>query len=420
MNNEKISLQEVADLLASKASISKRASEEFLKIMFLSIEEALLVGDSVKIKNFGTFKVVWNEPRKSVNIQTGDEIILAGYYKVSFIPDLLLKDLVNEPYAHLKSVELDNEYPIDQEDNTEVALDPLRVFTEQAAEIKDLISEIQSLSTNPKTVLNDTKSVDPVSVVEPKKEEIQIEEVKEEKKSEPIQSIEELIFKREPVVEPVIEPKAVSKPETVNNTTSTSDFVFASNPQKEQKKKKPKKKLWFWLLVILLLIGCLKVSLYLFYPPVTKWTDSTLSSCKTVVVDFKDRVAIWITPNRKPATTLETVVVPKDSFDTDSINAEKPVDSLQILFDSPRIYPEFIATVRIRRGSRLALISKKYYGKSDFWVYIYEANNKHIPNPDKISSGTLIRIPKLDPRLIDASNPRCVRKARELHDLYVK
>jgi nucleoid DNA-binding protein len=75
MNKEKISSQEIIDLVASKASVSKRAAEEFLKVMIATVEDGLLAGEIVKIKNFGTFKLQWNEPRKSVNIQTGTEIL---------------------------------------------------------------------------------------------------------------------------------------------------------------------------------------------------------------------------------------------------------------------------------------------------------------------------------------------------------
>jgi hypothetical protein len=99
---------------------------------------------------------------------------------------------------------------------------------------------------------------------------------------------------------------------------------------------------------------------------------------------------------------------------------QEPVDSLQLLFDNPRVYTEFIASEQINAGSRLTIMSKKYYGTKDFWVYIYEANKERIQNPDNIEMGTLIRIPKVDPRLIDASNPRCIQKALELHDEYVK
>ena len=71
-------------------------------------------------------------------------------------------------------------------------------------------------------------------------------------------------------------------------------------------------------------------------------------------------------------------------------------------------------------GSRLTLISKKYYGARDFWVYIYEANKDIIPNPDIVPKGTMIRVPKLPASLIDANDPACMEKAKALHDLYVK
>jgi len=95
MIKEKISSQEIIDLIALKASVSKRAAEEFLKVMIASIEEALLAGEVVKIKNFGTFKLQWNEPRKSVNVQTREEIVIGGYYKVVFFADSTLREKVN-------------------------------------------------------------------------------------------------------------------------------------------------------------------------------------------------------------------------------------------------------------------------------------------------------------------------------------
>jgi hypothetical protein len=95
------------------------------------------------------------------------------------------------------------------------------------------------------------------------------------------------------------------------------------------------------------------------------------------------------------------------------------VDSLQILLDTPRAYSEFIAKERIHSGSRLARIAKRYYGAPEFWVYIYEANRDKISSPNDVPVGTLIKIPKLDVRLIDTSNPRCVEKAKELSNLYL-
>ena len=75
---------------------------------------------------------------------------------------------------------------------------------------------------------------------------------------------------------------------------------------------------------------------------------------------------------------------------------------------------EYLAKERILFGRNLAQMALKYYGSRDFWVYIYEANKDRIANPNKISFGTLIYIPKLDPLLIDLNNPNCIEKAKAL------
>jgi hypothetical protein len=192
-------------------------------------------------------------------------------------------------------------------------------------------------------------------------------------------------------------------------------------------KPKRKRKGWLWIPVaILLLASC--VVLYIFYPPVNKFGNKLLSDTKVEIV-YVENVSIpgminslkkWFRPELKTAPATETVVVPKDTTAEDTVEIQEPVDSIQLMFDNPRVYTEFIASEQIKAGSRLTIMSKKYYGSKDFWVYIYEANKERIQNPDNIEMGTLIRIPKLDPRLIDASNPLCIQKARELHDEYVK
>ncbi|HET9570109.1 MAG TPA: HU family DNA-binding protein [Bacteroidales bacterium] len=73
-----------------------------------------------------------------------------------------------------------------------------------------------------------------------------------------------------------------------------------------------------------------------------------------------------------------------------------------------------LATVVLQPGSRLTLLSLKYYGHKAFWVYIYQANKSVIKNPDNVPTGTTIRIPKPDPKIIDAQNPALIAKAKAL------
>jgi hypothetical protein len=109
-----------------------------------------------------------------------------------------------------------------------------------------------------------------------------------------------------------------------------------------------------------------------------------------------------------------------DSLTTDNAVKPAPIDSLQLLFDTPRNFSEFIASEEVRDGSRMTRISERHYGAKEFWVYIYEANRNLLNHPDDITRGMVLKIPRVDPRLIDKNNPRCIEYAVELHDKYLK
>ena len=143
----------------------------------------------------------------------------------------------------------------------------------------------------------------------------------------------------------------------------------------------------------------------------------------------------WNTPPVAEETKMldlpqETVVVEADPLLTDSLrndsleapvqNTESSVDSLQLLFDTPRNFSEYIASEEVRDGSRMTRISERHYGAKEFWVYIYEANRNLLKHPDDIAKGMVLKIPRVDPRLIDKNNPRCIQYAVELHDKYLK
>lgn len=440
MSKEKISSQEIIDLVSSKSLVSKRVAEEFLKAMIASVEEALLSGDLVKIKNLGTFKLQWNEPRKSVNVQTGEEILLSGYHKVTFTPDAVLRDAVNEPFAHLSPVELESENPAPIPESADVDLDPLRIFTDQAAEIKDLISEIQALSPKaksksvPKQEMPPVESYDLEEIVVDKAleaPEVQVEVSVEPQKTilheDVFESVNEKIIVEKPFE--LVVPNEIENKDVESEVSGLADNPvpeFESTPFLNDIEPRKRQKVWVWLLSVVIVFVFCSLGLYFFCPPVTRFADDCKASVTSTAESFSftetlNSISSWFAPKPKPVPVVKTIVIPKDTVDNDTVVIEKKadVDSLQLLFDNPRIYKRFIATETVEAGNRLTLMAKKYYGNKDFWVYIYEANKSKIPNPDRIAQGTLIRIPKLDSRLIDANNPRCIKKARELHDIYV-
>ncbi len=429
MSKEKLSSQEIIDIVASKASVSKRASEEFLKVMISTIEEALLAGDTVKIKNFGTFKLHWNEPRKSVNVKTGEDIILAGYYKVNFTPEANLRDLVNEPFAHLDAVQLDGT-PVESVQKETESIDPLRTLNEQASEIKDILAEIMNFQSG-----NEETEKDNLEVTVQKEFEITEEEIPRQEHIEVVQvTINETVveiteIKKEQnekvdASEPVIVTEKVVEVEmpasVIDESVSDTKAETIETPIVVSDIKKSKT--WLWVIIILIVLTASGTGLYFYFPPAKKTMSAFGKSIKVTTTEAFINFSDWLNSKPQKQEIPVTIVIPKDTSAVDSVEEDEilPIDSLQLLFDNPRNYSEIIATETIKSGSRLTTMANKYYGLKDFWVYIYEANREKINDPDKIPSGTIIYIPKLDSRLIDKNNQRCINKAKELHDLYVK
>ena len=95
MKDDKIVIGQLKSLLAKKAKISERQAAQFVEALFQQISVGLQQDGQVKISGLGTFKIQWNEPRKSVDVNTGNEIVIDGYNKVTFSPEASIKTLVN-------------------------------------------------------------------------------------------------------------------------------------------------------------------------------------------------------------------------------------------------------------------------------------------------------------------------------------
>ena len=114
--DNKILLQDIADFLCYRSGITKREAEQFVRAFFEVIQQGLERDQYVKIKGFGTFKLVEVGQRESVNINTGERFQINGHTKVSFTPYTSLKDLVNRPFSHFQTVILNNETAIEELD----------------------------------------------------------------------------------------------------------------------------------------------------------------------------------------------------------------------------------------------------------------------------------------------------------------
>lgn len=198
--SEKVTIQDIIELLAEKHSMTKKDAEIFVKGMFELIEEALATEKYVKIKGLGTFKLTEVESRESVNVNTGERIEIQGHTKISFTPDSSMKDLINKPFAHFETVILnentkleDTETEIEgEEEDTfdENAPKPKQTVAAKEAELIEAENTEDSPNENPIAaedtipVIEETIIEKPVPSVEITEEEIQI--IEPEKESEDI------------------------------------------------------------------------------------------------------------------------------------------------------------------------------------------------------------------------------------------
>ena len=95
MENKKVTLQELADVISAQSGATKRFTDSFLRELVVVIQEYLEKDGVVKVKGLGTFKLLWIEARKSVNVATKETIILPAHYKLSFSPEESIKQELN-------------------------------------------------------------------------------------------------------------------------------------------------------------------------------------------------------------------------------------------------------------------------------------------------------------------------------------
>ena len=119
----KITQTNLAEELAARSGVSREVADSFVCAVAEAIEKGLREDNIAKIKGLGTFKLLEVSDRGSVDVNTGERITIKGYRKVSFTPDSAMKEFVNRPFAHFEPVELNENYPTEEEELPEVEVE---------------------------------------------------------------------------------------------------------------------------------------------------------------------------------------------------------------------------------------------------------------------------------------------------------
>ncbi len=100
----KSSIQELVSAVAEKYGLSQKDAETFITVAFSAINDGLRDDKVVKVKGLGTFKVIDVRDRESVNVNTGERVLIEGHGKITFTPDPIMRDFVNKPFSQFDTV----------------------------------------------------------------------------------------------------------------------------------------------------------------------------------------------------------------------------------------------------------------------------------------------------------------------------
>ena len=373
--NNKITFPELIERIAGLTNTSKRVSELFLKELFGVVKECLEQGVSVKIKNLGTFKVTEIATRKSVNVNTGEEMEIPAHRRVSFTPDKTLAEAINAPFEGFETVILDDD--VSEADLQELsAIDEGKISKEDVEIAEEILPPLYDKDVTMMTS-NSDDSID--SSLDLNKEESQ------EKEELHVGDEGNNVSKED--VEPVVTNNVEEQVDNVDEaiapiSTIAEDENF--DEYEEVKSEKRKSFMWGFLggILVCILIGVVAIGV-----------------CDSCFGDFV------------PYSRTEKVIT--DSIET----SPKLVDTVSHKKDSVIEIKEnapVVITDTVRADYYLTKMSRKYYGRYEFWVYIYMENKGKISNPNKVSPGLVVVIPAPEKYGIDKNSEESVQKAKEL------
>lgn len=436
--NNRLTIQDLAGLLADHTGKDKNVTERFLREFIAIVSEGVFADKIVKIKGLGTFKIIAVEKRESIHVNTGERFLIPAHYKFSFLPDKELKELVNKPFSFFETTEIgedvdfsdmdvseDTEEKETEDESVEEVMPEEQLLSPPVTESSDETEEELPVVEEEAIVENET-SLEEEAITETVEE--TIPENKEEAADSTVAAAEDALIAEEPVVEesameePIVQESAIEEiledaavkeeiaPEEVIPETTVSEET-AVQPEEPASSKKIilNSRTLIISAIVLLLVG-INIGLYLnreFF----KKEEVELSAAED------ENIAV-ATPSDSLNLAKQAVENDKDTIQkhsaTDTVAPASGIPAKEEKAPVATSAKKEIGLVKIASGDRLTLISLKYYGHKIFWVYLYEYNKDAIKDPNNVPIGTVIRVPAPELYGINAQSRSSMEKAAAL------
>lgn len=408
MINEKVTIQDLANLLSEKHGMSRKDAELFIKGMFDLVEEALATEKYVKIKGLGVFKLTEVDSRESINVNTGERIEIQGHTKVSFTPDSSLKELINKPFSHFETVLLNEgvqleDTKVETDEDVNEVVEPKVVEEESITKVEE-----ESITPEEECIIPVEESI--VEDVVPETEIVKEEVVSELETPAPIMSVateddnsQEVGDKVEdtetvetpelPVSEETIQSEDVSE-ESVQEDTNAPDVATEEEEPVVSQPVPDKTNRGLVLITILLILIILGGAYWLFFRPADNGIKDELIEKESIeIIDTIVKEVVEDQP-------IETIVVEKTATPEEKqpsiVKSEEKVASLSDTTAYDIVGTK--TTHTLQNGETIIRVALKYYGAKNFWPYIAKHNEKTIKNANNVPVGTKLLIPELAPK----------------------
>ena len=249
----KTAIQQIISALAKQYNLSAAEAAAFVDAFFDIVSSELKNGNQVKIKGLGTFKVQSVKPRESVNVNTGERVLIEGHDKVSFTPDAVMKELVNKPFSQFETVVINDgvdteelervpveessdevkseivndftpEKTLDQEKTTVVKEEKIEVEVTKEDVIENSSAKASAVDVDDSLIENSL----PIDVIEEPSSNVEEILETEEKKSvleEYNKEVEKVIVETESKVEPTVESEVETVTDVKADTKVEEDTI---------------------------------------------------------------------------------------------------------------------------------------------------------------------------------------------------
>lgn len=396
--NEKITLPGLTQLLALQTGDTKKQAEDFVKEFFNLISNTLAAGDSVKIKDFGVFKTISVEARKSVNVSTGEEHEIPAHKKAVFVPSKEFAALVNEPFEMFETVELADDVTFD-----DTAVEDS--LSEPQPEDPVIVSEEDVVPAEQDPLA--PAEQDPVAPAEQVSESsIPTEE------NQPDSEDEDNVY----TVEDIDEHAPASIASDISDTPNIPNSADTEYISEEEDTAKRKSRFGLGFLsgfVAAVLLGCVLYVCFFCVDWSQFGANKEFSREKMATTEVtQDTVSV------EDGAHYNTAVVSKteesvNKGDADKEQIAEPPANVQEKDEVPTAPSDRKVYDTISKTRYLTTMAKDHYGNYNLWPIIYEENKSFLGHPDRIRPGTQIVIPPLSKYGVDPSNPADIAKAKK-------